>query len=71
MRLHDLMGIAFADRLGLTPLRFTAPPPDADQNLTNDAGALSGDTLMTDPAAGSGSGGPPAGAPSTDLLTST
>ncbi|CAE7541569.1 unnamed protein product, partial [Symbiodinium microadriaticum] len=30
MRLHDLLGSAFADRMGLTPLRFQNPPPDVD-----------------------------------------
>ena len=30
MRMHDLLGSAFADRMGLTPLRFQNPPPDVD-----------------------------------------
>ena len=30
MRFHDLIGSAFADRLGLMPLRFQNPPPDID-----------------------------------------
>ena len=32
MRLHDLMGSAFAHPFKLTPLRFTHPPPDVEMN---------------------------------------
>ena len=74
MRMHDLLGSAFADRMGLTPLRFQNPPPDVDmEDKTHpEVPPAAPDTNMTGPPAadttadpnsdllGLGEDGPPA-----------
>ena len=74
MRMHDLLGSAFADRMGLTPLRFQNPPPDVDMEdkTRPEVPPAAPDTNMTGPPAadttadpnsdllGLGEDGPPA-----------
>ena len=56
MRMHDLLGSAFADRLGLTPLRFQNPPPEPDVDMESKPvpPAAPDANMSGPPAAGSG-----------------